>query len=147
MRTEGTSLCATGPSRVIRSCKKCISLIWRRSTILGPSPPGQRHVTREITWRHETRTDDKTNVRKCGTYAWCGRYEKIDSLSVGKTRNNNNGYCTKKNRAQGGQRVPSRSLARVLTRVCRRFGTRWAKMVRDYRVGDNVNRLWRKIRA
>jgi hypothetical protein len=95
----------------------------------------------------ETRTDDKTNVRKCGTYAWCGRYEKIDSLSVGKTRNNNNGYCTKKNRAQGGQRVPSRSLARVLTRVCRRSGTRRAKMVRDYRVGDNVNRLWRKIPA
>lgn len=94
MRTEGTSLCATGPSRVIRSCKKCISLIWRRSTILGPSPPGQHHVTREISTR-ETRTDDKSDVRKCSTYSWCGRYEKIDSLSVGKTRNNNNGYCKK----------------------------------------------------
>jgi len=42
----------------------------------------------------ETRTDDKTNVRKCGTYAWCSRYEKVNSLSVGKTGNNNNGYCT-----------------------------------------------------
>src|SRR6266849_496444 len=107
VRTEGTSLCATGPSKVIRSCKKCISLIWRRSTILGPSPPEQRHVTRRNHIKtRETRTDDKTNVRKCGTYAWCGRYEKIDSLSVGKTRNNNNGYCTKTVR----QRVPSRSL-------------------------------------
>lgn len=39
---------------------------------------------REIT-RRETHTDNKTNVRKCGTYAGCGRYKEINSLSVGKT--------------------------------------------------------------
>jgi len=53
----------------------------------------------------EILTDDKTNVRKCGTYAWCGRYEKIDSLSVGKTRNNNNGYCTIKPWARGSASI------------------------------------------
>ena len=43
----------------------------------------------------EIRTDDKTNVGECGTYTRCGRYEKIDSFSIGKARDNNNGYCTK----------------------------------------------------